>query len=88
MERWDPPFDRDPFSLSLAPNMAASLEFKHRSIMFLPKKKQFLNPFVIFRFTEILSAYCLLSTWLHPFLDASLDELYSGRFILKKEDIF
>ena len=21
MERWDPPFDRDPFSLSLAPNM-------------------------------------------------------------------
>ena len=51
------------------------------------QKKQFLNPFVIFRFTEILSAYCLLSTWLHPILDASLDELYSGMLILKKEDI-
>ena len=38
MERWDPPFDRDPFSLSLAPNRVASLKFKHRSIMFLPKK--------------------------------------------------
>ena len=25
--------------------------------------------------------------WLHPILDASLDELYSGMLILKKEDI-